>query len=112
MATEGLAEHAGLIGAIICWTAVLHRHLERAQRYIAETTTFCAHHDLGMFQPIFIAAEGLVRLHQGDWDRAAALAEDVLTRPRARPTASDSAADHRSADPGPPRAAIRGPAAR
>jgi DNA-binding CsgD family transcriptional regulator len=81
MATEGLAEHAGLIGAIICWTAALHRHLDRAQRYIAETTTFCAHHDLGMFQPIFIAADGLVQLHHGDWDRAAALAEDVLTRP-------------------------------
>jgi hypothetical protein len=81
MATEGLAEHAGLMGAIIGWTAALHHNLDRADRYMAETTTFCAHHDLGMFQPMAIAADGLVEFHRGDWGRAGALAEDVLTRP-------------------------------
>jgi DNA-binding CsgD family transcriptional regulator len=85
MATQGLAEHAGLMGAMICWTAALHHNLVGAQRYIAETTTFCADHDLGMFQPLAIAADGLVELHRGDWDRAAALAEDVLTRPGLTP---------------------------
>lgn len=81
MATQRLAEHAGLFGAIICWAVALHHHLDRAQRYIAETTTFCADHDLGMFQPLAIAADGLVALHRGEWGRAGALAEDVLTRP-------------------------------
>jgi DNA-binding CsgD family transcriptional regulator len=85
MATEGLAEHAGLLGAIICWTAVLHHQLDRAERYIANTTTFCADRDLGMFQPLAVAADGLVELHRGDWERAAALAEDVLTRPGPNP---------------------------
>jgi DNA-binding CsgD family transcriptional regulator len=58
----------------------LHHHLNRADRYIAQTTTFCADHDLGMFQLLVIAANGLVELYHGDWDRATALAEDVLTR--------------------------------
>ncbi|MDT5251827.1 MAG: hypothetical protein QOH07_771, partial [Mycobacterium sp.] len=81
MATQGLAEHAGMIGASLCIFAALHHQLDRAQSYIAETTTFCAHHDLGMFQLLVIAADGFVQLHRGDWGRAATLAEDVLTRP-------------------------------
>jgi DNA-binding CsgD family transcriptional regulator len=85
MATDGLAEHAGLLGAMICWTAVLHYQLGRAQRYIADTAAFCADRDLGMFQPLAVAADGLVALHRGDWNRAAALAEDVLTGPGPNP---------------------------
>ncbi|HZQ33851.1 MAG TPA: AAA family ATPase [Mycobacterium sp.] len=81
MARPELAEHAGMIGSSLCVFAALHHHLDRAQRYIAETTTFCADHDLGMFQLLAIAADGLVQLHRGDWGCAAALAEDVLTRP-------------------------------
>jgi DNA-binding CsgD family transcriptional regulator len=81
MAIPGLAVHAGMIGASLCIFAALHHHLNRADRYIAQTTTFCADHDLGMFQLLVIAANGLVELYRGDWDRATALAEDVLTRP-------------------------------
>jgi DNA-binding CsgD family transcriptional regulator len=80
MAIPGLAVHAGMIGASLCIFAALHHHLNRADRYIAQTTTFCADHDLGMFQLLVIAANGLVELYHGDWDRATALAEDVLTR--------------------------------
>jgi len=81
MATQGLAIHAGMIGASLCIFAALHHQLDRAQSYIAETTTFSARHDLGMFQLLVIAADGVVQLHRGDWGRAATLAEDVLTRP-------------------------------
>jgi DNA-binding CsgD family transcriptional regulator len=81
MARQGLAVHAGMIGASLCIFAALHHQLDRAQSYIAETTTFSARHDLGMFQLLVIAADGLVQLHRGDWGRAATLAEDVLTRP-------------------------------
>jgi DNA-binding CsgD family transcriptional regulator len=81
MAAEALAEHAGLVGAMICWTVVLHYQLERAQRYIADTITFCADRDMGMFQPLAIAGNGLAALHRGDWDCAATLSEDLLTRP-------------------------------
>ena len=81
MATEGLAEHAGLLGATICWTALLHREMDRAERYITETTTFCIDRDLATFQAFAVSARALVALHRGDWERAAACAEDVLTRP-------------------------------
>jgi DNA-binding CsgD family transcriptional regulator len=81
MATPGLAEHAGMIGASLSVFAALHHQLSRAESYIADTMTFCADHDLGMFQLLAVAADGLVQLHRGDWGRAAALAEDVLTRP-------------------------------
>jgi hypothetical protein len=30
MTSEALAEHAGLAGAIMCWTAALHYELDRA----------------------------------------------------------------------------------
>jgi DNA-binding CsgD family transcriptional regulator len=85
MNNPALAEHAAIIGTIICWTAALHHDLERAQAYVAETTAFCAAHDMGTFQTVVNGAEALVELHRGDWARAAACAEDVLTRPELSP---------------------------
>jgi DNA-binding CsgD family transcriptional regulator len=85
MNNPALAEHAAIIGTIICWTAALHHDLDRAQAYLAETTAFCAGHDMGTFQTVVNGAEALVALHRGDWARAAACAEDVLTRPELSP---------------------------
>jgi DNA-binding CsgD family transcriptional regulator len=76
-----LAEHAGLIGASICWTAALHHDLDRADRAIAQTLTFCRDHDLDAFVALVVGAEALVGLHRGDWTRAASTADSVLTRP-------------------------------
>jgi DNA-binding CsgD family transcriptional regulator len=81
MSIEALAEHAGLAGAIMCWTAALHHDLDRADRYILETSTFCNDHGLGAFEPAAAGAAALVALHRGDWARAATAADDVLTRP-------------------------------
>ncbi|MCW2626135.1 AAA family ATPase [Mycobacterium sp.] len=83
--TKALAEHAGIAGAIMCWTAVLHHDLDRADRYIAETTAFCRNHDLGAFQPAAAGAAALVALYRGDWAHAEAAAHDVLTRPGISP---------------------------
>jgi DNA-binding CsgD family transcriptional regulator len=80
MGADALAEHAGIAGALICWTAALHYHLDRADRYIAETAAFCRDRDLGVFQIFAAGAGALVGLHRGDWDRAATAAEDVLNR--------------------------------
>jgi DNA-binding CsgD family transcriptional regulator len=80
-----LAELAGLMGMGLCWQAALHYELDRAERYIAETTAFCADHDLGTFEPLAISPASLVALHRGDWARAAAHAEDVLSRPAMTP---------------------------
>jgi DNA-binding CsgD family transcriptional regulator len=85
MATEVLAEHAGIAGAIMCWTAVLHHDLDRADRYIAETTAFCRNHDLGAFQPAAAGADALVSLYRGDWAHAEGAAHVVLTRPGVSP---------------------------
>lgn len=81
MAIEGLSELGGLNGGLICWFAAVHHHLDRASGYIAETSAFCAAHDLGMFDSITGGAAALVALHRGSWDEALTLAEDVRSRP-------------------------------
>ncbi len=85
MATEGLAEHAGFIGARMCATAALHHDLDRAEAYIAEMSELCAARDLGILAALVIGAEALVGLHRGGWARATAAADDVLTRPGLAP---------------------------
>ncbi|MDT5017856.1 MAG: hypothetical protein QOD39_4016 [Mycobacterium sp.] len=82
---SGLAEHAGLAGAIMCWTAALHYKLDRAERYVRETSAFCDDHNLGAFEPAAACAGALVALHHGDWAKAASAADDVLTRPGLSP---------------------------
>jgi DNA-binding CsgD family transcriptional regulator len=85
MGTADLAELAGLMGVGLCWQAALHHELDRAEGYLAETATFCADHDLGTFEPLAVSAAAVVALHRGDWSRAAACAEDVLSRPGMAP---------------------------
>ena len=85
ISTEALAQHAGLMGAMVSWAAVLHLDLDRAGRYIAETIKFCRENDFGMFEALALAAGARVALYRGDWAQAAARAEDVLTRPGLSP---------------------------
>jgi DNA-binding CsgD family transcriptional regulator len=81
MGSEALAEHAGLFGAIMCWVAAVHHDLDRAERYIRQTSAFCHSHDISAFEPAAAGAGALVALHRGDWGRAATAADNVLTRP-------------------------------
>jgi DNA-binding CsgD family transcriptional regulator len=81
----GLAEQAGIVGAMLCWFAALHHHVERAEGYVAETSAICATHDLDVFLPIATGAAAMVALHRGDWASALACADDVLTRPALAP---------------------------
>lgn len=85
MATEGLTELGGVIGASLCWFAALHHHLERAENYITEVSAFCSSRDLGVFLPFATGAAALCALHRGDWARARSYADDVLTRPSPGP---------------------------
>lgn len=80
MATEGLSEVGGVVGATLCWFAALHHQLDRADSYTAETSAFCAANDLGVFHPFATGAAALVALYRGDWTSALARAEDVLTQ--------------------------------
>lgn len=83
--TEGLTELGGIIGSTLCWFAALHHHLGRAENYIAEVSAFCTTHDLGVFLPFATGAAAICALHRGDWPRALAYADDVLTRPTTGP---------------------------
>ena len=85
LATEGLEEHAGVLGVLIYWYAVLRCELVRAQGYLAEASRFCDDRDLGMFSSLLTAAATLAALHQGDWDLAARDAEQIVTRPELSP---------------------------
>jgi DNA-binding CsgD family transcriptional regulator len=78
-------ELAGLMGMGLCWQSALHYEFDRAERYITETMSFCADHDLATFEPLAVGPAAFVALHRGDWDRAAACAEDVLSRPAMTP---------------------------
>jgi DNA-binding CsgD family transcriptional regulator len=85
IATRGLEEHAGVLGLLICWWAVLRCELSRADRYLAETAAFCDDHDLGMFRALVAGAEALAGLSHGDWVPAALAADQILTRPELGP---------------------------
>jgi DNA-binding CsgD family transcriptional regulator len=85
VAAKDGTEHAGMIGATLCWLAALHHQLDRAEGYIKDTSTYCAAHDLGVFHPFATGAAAMVALHRGDWARAVAYADDVLTRPALAP---------------------------
>jgi DNA-binding CsgD family transcriptional regulator len=81
MAVDGLSEQAGLHGSLMSWYAAVKHDLDRADGYIGETSTFCAEHDLGMYQAINTGAAALVALHRGDWAASLTCADDVLTLP-------------------------------
>ncbi|WP_051574542.1 LuxR family transcriptional regulator [Mycobacterium sp. URHB0044] len=87
MAIEGFAEHAGLAGALLCWTAAVHHDLERAESYIGEASAFCAAHDVHVYHPFPVGAAAVVKMHRGEWDGALSCAEDVLSWPGLNPTA-------------------------
>nr|WP_275691582.1 LuxR family transcriptional regulator [Mycolicibacterium sphagni] len=81
MGPAALAEHAGLFGVVISWTAAVHHDVHRADRVIAEAIEFCMDHDVGAFTGLHRGAQALTELHRGDWARALACADDVLTMP-------------------------------
>jgi DNA-binding CsgD family transcriptional regulator len=85
LSTEGLEEHAGVLGVLIYWYAVLRCELGRAESYLAEASRFCDERDLGMFSSLLTAASTLAALHGGDWGRAAVTAEQIVTRPELSP---------------------------
>jgi DNA-binding CsgD family transcriptional regulator len=85
LSTEGLEEHAGVLGVLIYWYAVLRCELGRAEGYLVEASQFCDERDLDMFSSLLTAASTLAALHGGDWDRAAVTAEQIVTRPELSP---------------------------
>ena len=81
MTTEGCDDHAGLLATVVCWLAVLHYDVDRADRYIADSIAYCRDHNVFTFEALVVGIEAMLRLYRGDWDHASASAEDLLTRP-------------------------------
>ena len=81
VATDVVGATAAMLGAVMCYAAALHHDPDRADRYVAETVAFCRDHDIYSFGGIAAGVEALVALHRGQWERARACAEDVLTSP-------------------------------
>jgi DNA-binding CsgD family transcriptional regulator len=80
-----MAEHAGVLGVLICWTALLHCEVDRAEAYTTEMSAFCDELDLGMFRALADGSAALAALYRGDYARAASVAEKILTRPELPP---------------------------
>jgi DNA-binding CsgD family transcriptional regulator len=85
MGSPQLTAHIGACGAIMSAVAAMHHDLSRAEAYITETCAACGDRDLGMFAALAIGAAALVGLHRGEWTRAVAAADDVLTSPGLTP---------------------------
>lgn len=80
MSDKALAEHVGIVGGAIGWTAALHHDLDRAQRYSDELAKFCDADDLGYYEVMPVVTAALVALQRGDWTAAIASAEEAFTR--------------------------------
>jgi DNA-binding CsgD family transcriptional regulator len=80
MSDKDLAEHVGIVGGAIGWTAALHHDLDRAQRYSDELSKFCDADDLGYYEVMPVVVAALVALQRGDWSSAIASAEEAFTR--------------------------------
>jgi len=74
------AEHVGIVGGAISWTAALHHDSDRAQRYNDELLRFCDPDDLGYYEVMPAVTAALVALHRGDWAGAITSAEEAFTR--------------------------------
>ena len=85
MHTPELIEHAAVLGVIISSVAVVHGELIRAQGYLARASAFYQDHELGMFQALVAGACALSGLYRGDWDHAALVVEQILTRTEVPP---------------------------
>jgi DNA-binding CsgD family transcriptional regulator/tetratricopeptide (TPR) repeat protein len=80
MRTPELVEHAAVLGVLVCTVAVLHGELDRSEDYVVRASAFYSDHDLGMFQALVAGADALGSLYRGDWDHAALVTEQILTR--------------------------------
>jgi DNA-binding CsgD family transcriptional regulator len=85
MSSRGTAELGGLSSAIICWTAATHADVARAERYIGESIGFCREKRLDIFEVLVAGAGARIDVYRGEWARAIATAEDILTRPNLSP---------------------------
>lgn len=81
MAKDTRGETAAFLGAVTGYIAAMHYDLARAERFTTETVAYCRDHGIYLFEGIAGGADALVGLHRGQWARAKARSEDLLSRP-------------------------------
>lgn len=81
MAADARGETAAFFGAVTGYIAAMHYDPERADRYIISAVTYCRDRGIYLFEGIAASAEAQACLHRGQWSRASAIAEDILSRP-------------------------------
>jgi DNA-binding CsgD family transcriptional regulator len=81
MTADTRGETAAFLGAVTGYIAAMHHDPDRADRYTAGTVSYCRDHGIYLFEGIAGGADSLAALHRGEWARACARAEDLLSRP-------------------------------
>lgn len=71
-------EAAAVSGVAACWLATTQCHLERADRYLAETAALCHDHSLTGFGHHIRGISTSLMLHRGRYTDAAVCAQEVL----------------------------------
>jgi DNA-binding CsgD family transcriptional regulator len=79
--TEEMVELGGMAGGIMCWVAAAHADVHRGERYVSEAVAFCRERNLDIFELVAAGAGARIDVYRGQWDRAVATSEDILTRP-------------------------------
>jgi DNA-binding CsgD family transcriptional regulator len=80
MASDG-REDAGLLASNLAVFATQHFHLDRAERYAAESVPYCRDRNMFQYEALVVSVGVVVGMHRGDWDRAASAALELLARP-------------------------------
>jgi DNA-binding CsgD family transcriptional regulator len=78
---DARGETAAFFGAVNGYIAAMHYDPDRADRYIADAVSYCRDRGIFLFEGIAASAEAQACVHRGDWTRASAISEDMLSRP-------------------------------
>nr|WP_275691529.1 LuxR family transcriptional regulator [Mycolicibacterium sphagni] len=81
MTIDDRGEHAGLLGDCAAVAAMRRYRLDRAEQHHAELLSYEMERNLSTLELFERGIGAMIDLHRGNWDRAHAAAEDVLTRP-------------------------------
>ena len=81
MATDARGETAAFLGSVTGYIAAMHFDPDRADHFVAGTVSYCRDHGIYLFEGIAGGADALAGLHRGEWARASACAEDLLSHP-------------------------------
>jgi DNA-binding CsgD family transcriptional regulator len=81
MAADARGETAAFFGAVNGYIAAMHYDPDRSDRYVAGAVSYCRDRGIYLFEGIAASAEAQACLHRGQWTRASAIAEDMLSRP-------------------------------